>query len=125
MAFNLSTEQYEALITLAKRGVVGQPQEQTRLDLFLQDIEKSNGVTRHFLWVQWQEPSAPLPPGTNFPEVWPPELRKTIELLSRPIAQADVDAVLKKFASEPQTVLVTKDPAGLVGWTPVNDFFIT
>lgn len=125
MDFTLSQEQYEALITLAKAGVAGVPQRQTQLDIFLKDIEKTNGITRYFLWVQWQEASATLPAGTNFPEKWPPELRKPIELISRPIARADVDAVLEKYASEPQTVLVTKDPAGIVGWTELDAFFIT
>lgn len=124
-SFTLSQEQYEALIFLARRGAEGNAQQLTQLDLFLRDIEKSNGVTRYFLWVQWQELSAPLPPGTNFPEKWPKELRKAIELIGRPIARADVDQVLDRYASEPMTVLVTKDPAALVGWTPIDDFFTT
>lgn len=124
MSFTLDQEQYEALISLARKGVGGDPLELTRLDRFLRSIEKANGITRSFLWVQWQELSAPLPPGTKFPEVWPPELRKAIELISRPIAKADVLQVLEKYASEPMTVLVTKDPAALVGWTPINTFFV-
>lgn len=124
-SFTLSQEQYEALIFLARKGVEGSPLDQTRLDQFLRDIEKTNGITRSFLWVQWQELSAPLPPGTNFPEKWPPELRKAIELVGRPVARADVDDVLKRYASEPMSVLVTRDPAALVGWTPIDDFFTT
>jgi len=124
MSFTLDQEQYEALISLARKGVGVDPLELTRLDRFLRSIEKANGITRSFLWVQWQELSAPLPPGTKFPEVWPPELRKAIELISRPIAKTDVLQVLEKYASEPMSVLVTKDPAALVGWTPIDLFFV-
>lgn len=125
MDFTLTQEQYEALIYLARQGATGDPQKQTQLNTFLKDIEKSNGVTRSFLWIQWQEVSAPLPEGTNFPQVWPPELRVAIELVTRPISKADVEKVLANKASEPLSVLVTRDPAGLVGWTPLDDFFVT
>jgi hypothetical protein len=123
--FTLKQEQYEALIFLARLGAGEDPQKLTQLDAFLKDIERSNGIVRSFLWVQWQELSAPLPQGTRFPDRWPPELRKAIELVSRPIAKADVEEVLDKFASEPTNVLVTRDPAALIGWTPIDDFFIT
>lgn len=123
--FTLTQEQYEALIFLARRGAEGDAQKLTQLDIFLRDIERTNGITRSFLMIQWQELSAPLPPGTKFPERWPKELRKNIELVSRPVSKADVDAVLEKYAVEATNILVTKDTAGLVGWTPVDQFFIT
>lgn len=123
--FNLSVEQYEALVFLAKRGAQSDPSLLVQLDQFLRSIEKANGVNRDFLWVQWQELSAPLPQGTRFPESWPAKLRKSIELVTRRIAKVDVEQVLSKYASDPITVLVTRDPAGLVGWTPIDDFFST
>ena len=125
MTFTLSQEQYEALIFLARKGAGTDTAKQVELDIFLKDIEKTNGITRHFLWVQWQEAGASLPAGTNFPEKWPPNLRKAIEIISRPIAKADVEQVLEKYASQPMVVLVTKDPAATTGWTPIDDFFIT
>jgi hypothetical protein len=125
MDFTLTQEQYEALIYLARKGAGTDSAKQVELDIFLKDIEKTNDITRSFLWVQWQEASAPLPAGASFPEKWPPELRKAIELISRPIARADVDQVLEKYASQPTVVMVTKDPAGIAGWTPIDDFFIT
>ena len=64
--------------------------DRVNLDSFLRSIEKANGITRYSLWVQWQDPTAPLPPGTNFPETWPPSLRYHIEFISRPVAQTDV-----------------------------------
>ena len=124
MDFTLTQEQYEALIYMAREGATT-PQKKTELDQFLRLIEKANNITRYFLMIQWQELSAPLPQGTNFPEVWPPKLRKTIELVTRPIAKVDVEEMLKKSASEPTAVLVTRDPAGIVGWTELDDFFVT
>lgn len=123
--FTLTQEQYEALIFLARVGVEGDQGKQVELDRFLRNIEQTNGITRSFLWVQWQEVSAPLPAGTRFPEEWPEKLREAIELVTRPVARADVEAVLEANASEPVSVLVTKDPAGIVGWTTLDDFFIT
>jgi hypothetical protein len=52
-------------------------------------------------------------------------MRRYIELVSRKVAKADVDAVLVAQARNPTSVLVTKDPDATVGWTPVDDFFIT
>lgn len=123
MDITLSQEEYEALIALARRGTSGDSQKTVELDVWLHRIERNNGIVRHFLMVQWQEASAPLPQGTRFPEVWPQKLRKTIEFISRPIAKADVEAVLEKYASEPVEVLVTPDPNGLLGWTPIDSYF--
>lgn len=124
MGFPLSLSQpdYEALVFFAKKGVTTQD-EALRLETFLKDLEKRNGVERYLLWIQWQEASTPLPPTANFPKVWPPELRFRLELISRPITRADVDAVLEKKATNPVTVVVTSDPAALLGWTPLEAWF--
>lgn len=130
MAFtiNVTQEEYEALIALARRGTIqadGSVDEAKAHDLdnWLRRLEQRNGVNRYAVWLQWQEQDEPLPPGTNFPEKWPPEKRHYIALTSRPISKADVDAVLKKKARQPTSVLVTRDPAARVGWTEVNAFF--
>lgn len=120
--FTLSQEQYEALVALARAGAP--TVERTRvLDKFLQDIEASNGVTRSLVWIQWQETDQPLPPSAAFPTVWPPELRYRLELLTRPISKADVLAVVASKAKKPTNILCTRDPAAVLGWTAVNDFF--
>lgn len=126
MPFPLSLNQqdYEALIALSRKGATT-PNGARRLDTFLRSIEKANGVTRYGLWVQWQEQDQPLPPTARFPEKWPPEMRFLIELISRPIARVDVEAVLKQKARKPTNVLVTKDPGALVGWSSLDQFFIT
>lgn len=120
----LSQQDYEALISLSKKGAET-PDELRSLDAFLRGIETKNGVSRYGLWVQWQEQDQPLPPTTRFPEKWPPEMRFFIQLISRPIARADVEAVLKQKARKPVTILVTKDPGGVVGWATLDQFFIT
>jgi hypothetical protein len=130
MNFQLSQEQYEALIALSREGTkmpngTYDLEKSRQLDSFLKIIEKANGVIRSIVWVQWQEADAPLPPGTSFPEKWPPELRRKIELVTRPVARVDVDTLLAAHAKTPMSVLVTKDPAGVLGYQPVDDFFVT
>jgi hypothetical protein len=46
-------------------------------------------------------------------------------MVSRQITRVDVDAVLREHAVNPLSVLVTPDPAGEVGWTPVDAYFVT
>lgn len=130
MTFPLSVSQaeYETLIEFARQGTLdaeGQvlPDRARALQSFLVALEEKNDVHRYFVWVQWQEQNAPLPPSTVFPEKWPPELRSFLALVTRPIARSDVDALLKKKAKNPTNVLVTKDPGATVGWTALDEFF--
>lgn len=125
MPFPLSLQQpdYEALIALARKGATTQDQI-LALDQFLKQIESANGLTRYLILVQYQELDSPVPPTARFPETWPPELRFKIEFISRPVARADVDAALKVKAKNPTSVLCTKDPAGIVGWAPLDSFFL-
>lgn len=121
----VSVQQYSSLVSLARRGVLGDQGATLALETFLRDIEKQNSLERDFVWVQWQEAGAELPPGTRFPETWPPEMRQYIELITRKVSKADVTAVLETHAVNPVNVLVTRDPAGLVGWTTPDALFIT
>jgi hypothetical protein len=124
----LTQESYEALIALARRGTrrhdgsIDQ-NAAVNLDSFLRSIEKANGITRYVLWVQWQDPTAPLPPRTNFPDTWPPNLRYFLEFITRPIALVDVMTVVAQRTPNATNILVTPDPAALLGWTPVANFF--
>jgi hypothetical protein len=126
--FTLTQEEYEALIALAREGTKdddGQVDHDlaVRLDAFLRSIEKNNGIERDAVWVQWQELDEPLPAGTRFPEVWPPEKRVYIELIGRRVAKADVDDVLRQNAKNPTSQMVTSDPGAMYGWTPLSDYF--
>lgn len=125
MDFTLNQEEYESLIKLARAGVGNNAKRLTELEQWLRLIESKNGVSRSFVLVQWQELDSELPPGTRFPAVWPPALRKTIELISRPVARVDVEAVVAQYANTPSDILVTRDPAGLVGWQTLDQFFLT
>lgn len=130
MPFPLSLQQadYETLIEFARRGTLdanGQvkQEEALSLDSWLKDLERRNGVQRYAVWVQWQEQGAALPAGTTFPETWPPAMRFYLALVSRPIARSDVDTMLNMRAISPTNVLVTRDPAAIVGWTEISVFF--
>lgn len=129
MEIKLTQEQYEALLALAQRGTVdpdgSMNQERAlALDAFLKNIEKTNSIVRHSLWVRWQDPNAPLPPGVRFPKTWPPELQYFIQLITRPVAKTDVLKVVSDRTKNAVNIMVTKDPAALLGWTKVDDYFI-
>lgn len=120
----LTQEEYEALINLSRSGAQAQGPDKVReLDAFLQAIERTNGITRSIVWVQWQEVDSPLPPGTDFPDTWPPEQRRKVELITRAVARVDIDQVLQQYARKPENVLCTRDPAGILGYEPIDDFF--
>lgn len=122
MNLTLTQEQYQALIYLARLGSVT-PDQKRVLEKFLKDLEALNGYKRYLLLVQWQELNSPLPAGTDFPAVWPPEMRRTIEREDRPIAKSDVLKEVDTYAKNPTNILVTKDVGGIVGWTKIDDFF--
>ena len=129
MEIKLTQEQYEALVALAQRGAVDPDGSMNQdralsLDAFLKDIEKTNDIVRHSLWVRWQDPTAPLPPGVRFPKTWPPELQYFIQFITRPVAQRDVLKVVNDRTKNALNIMVTKDPAGLLGWTKVDDYFV-
>jgi hypothetical protein len=125
----LTESQYEALVALAREGTRGasgglDSERARRLDAFVRQIERENGIERHALWIQWQEAGESLPRGAVFPRKWPPDRRFYLELVSRPIAKADVLGVLSSKARRPMNVLVTRDPGAEVGWTELDDFFV-
>ena len=122
MHVDLTLEEYEALVSFARAGAAT-PDTLRIINKFLVIIEERNNIHRYFMWVQWQETDYPLPPGARFPDKWPPELRCSLERTDRPIAKADVDKVLASNARRPATILVTTDPAGLLGWTTLDDYF--
>lgn len=126
--FTLTQEQYEALVAFAQKGTYEHDRQVNQekalaLQAFLADIEQANGIQRSSLWIQWQDPAQPLPPGTNFPKTWPPELRFFLQFVSRPICQADVLQVVAQRAPKAVNIMVTPDPAALLGWTPVATYF--
>lgn len=124
MSVTLSQEQYTALISLARAGCAT-PDKIRVFETFLKDIEKTNGIKRYALLIQWQEQDSPLPLTVDFPPIWPPQLRTLLERTDRAIAKADVLKALQDRAKKPTNVLVTRDLGGIVGWTRMEDFFIT
>jgi hypothetical protein len=118
---NLTQEEYAALVSLARKGTANTDQR-VGLDQYLRGIEEREGVKRYLLWVQWQEVGAALPPGTRFPEKWPPELRYLIERFDRPISRTDVTRALELRAKNPLEILVTADPAAVVGWMRLDTY---
>lgn len=128
-SISLTLEQYEALIALARQSTVNadgsiNQQAANVLNAFLASIEQANGITRSSLWIRWQDPTAPLPPGVRFPETWPPTLQFFLQLITRPIAKTDVQTVVNGKTANAVNIMVTPDPAALVGWTQLGSFFV-
>ena len=125
----LTQEAYSALAALARKsifnadGTINQ-EKALLLESFLKEIEKENGVTRYGIWIQWQDPDEAVPPTANFPISWPSEMRYYLEIVTRPISRADVEAVVKQRAPNAVSVMVTPDPAALVGWSTLDSYFI-
>lgn len=120
---NLTTQEFNALITLGRTGVQDDPDKIREFEQFVRNIEQRNGVNRYALLVRWQELNAPLPKLRDFPTVWPKEQQALIERNDRPIAMADVTALLYRSARRPDEVYVTRDLGGIVGWTKADAFF--
>ncbi len=125
-SFTLDQQQYEALIALARAGTFkpnGMPDQPKALslDTFLRSIEEKNNIVRDIVWIQWQELDTPLP-RHDFPEVWPPELRAYVETVTRLVSRADIDEVLKVKARKPTSILFTRDPGAVYGWTEIDKF---
>jgi hypothetical protein len=128
--FHLTQQQYTALIALAQRSTIqpdGSVNEAASQELqnYLREIEEANGITRYSLWIRWQDPTAPLPPGwkSNFPKTWPPNLQFFLQLLTRPLTKADVLAVVDARTPTATNIMVTPDPAALYGWTQLGVYF--
>lgn len=118
---SLSLDEYKALISLAKKD---KSEADLRvIETFLKNIDRRNGLVRYQLRVRWQEPHAVMTPMVTFPQQWPPNQDKLIERTDRSIAKADVMEMLRVYAKEPTNILVTKDYAGILGWTKLDDFF--
>lgn len=121
MNITLTLEEYQALVYFVRAS--SDVEKKRQIEAMLVEIERKNGVTRHMLVVQWQETGHALPPTVRFPDVWPPELRVVVERTDRPLCRADVDKVLETRARRPLNVMVTTDPAGALGWTPIDEYF--
>ena len=109
------------LVALARVGLVGK--NQVPLDQMLARIEKTNGIRRHLLWVQWQEATAVVPVEARFPKNWPENLRTKIEQIGTPITQQQVESTVALHANKPIDILVTPDPNGVLGWSTVEQYF--
>lgn len=111
----LTRAQYDALLALASTTSASEARTLRRT------IDQANGITRYFLYIRWQDVGGKPPARVELGKGWPANQTYQLEL-ERPISRADVDDVLRNNASNPVSVMVTPDPAGVVGWTLVDDY---
>ncbi len=115
----MTLEQYQALSSLALQGA----NNPRGLADMLAEIDKRNTLERYIAVIRWQELDSP-PPGIKYPVEWPPSM--TIILNQpKPISRAFAETSLAAAARRPTNALITKDPAGKVGWSTFDVFFRT
>lgn len=111
----ITRNQYDALLSAALAHNDDQILELKKL------IDKANGITRYILNISWQDIGGQPPARISLGQGWPGSTAFKLEL-ERKISRADVDSVLRTQAANPQIVLVTPDPNGLVGWTEIEEY---
>jgi hypothetical protein len=120
MNITLLSDEYMALVALARKGV----DDTKQLDqVLLLPIEQRNEIKRYVLTVQWQDATAVIPVGSEFPDNWPPSLRIKIEQLNVPITRQQVEDAVALRTNRPVSILVTPDPNGSVGWSTLDQWF--
>jgi hypothetical protein len=118
MSITMTRTEYDALINASQAAVDAGDSNLDVLSL-RNTVDEANGITRYFLLVRWVNAGDNQRPQLG--QTWPPTLEHNIEL-ERPISRADVDQVLADQASNPVTVLVTRDRQGVVGLTALDDY---
>lgn len=122
MNITMTQEQYESLATMASAGAKT-ADGTLAIHEFLRKIESDNGITRFFVNIRWQDARPSKFPVGEFPHSWPPELSGSITRFDRAVAKSDVMDYVNSAGNAPVGVLVTTDPAGIYGWTKLEDFF--
>lgn len=111
------------MVTLAMDACKHSQESAVRFAELVAKINQRNDLNFCTLWVQWTERGQRVPVGASFPDRWPSEWRYRIDLFNRMPTRSDVTEVLTRRSSRPVDVLVTYDPAALVGWTQLDVLF--
>lgn len=111
------------MVTLAMDACKRSQEHAVRFAELVAKINQRNELNFCTLWVQWTERGQPLPIEASFPMRWPAEWRYRLDLFNRTPTRRDVVEILSRQASRPVDVLVTYDPAALVGWSRLDVLF--
>lgn len=117
MALTITRTQYESLLAAARGDSL------VNVDQLQDAVDAANSIRRYQLLIRWQEVGGStarrfsILDGSN----WPPS-QEFLLIQDRAIAREDVDEVLRTQATNPVDVLVTTDPAGVVGLTELNAY---
>ncbi len=106
----LDEDQLRALTAWARLGASEDGQLAAYWPL-LKRIYAQNSLKLYLLTVRYEP----------IPETRPPMITRVVEL-SRPPVRADIDELLRGETYRAESVLVTADPEGLVGWCDLDHF---
>lgn len=115
MPITMSRAEYDALIAA---GLADDTTEIKRLQTI---IDGANSIIRYRLQIRWQDIGGSRPTHIQLGLGWPTDQSFLLEL-ERPIARADVDIVTSTQAQNPVSIMVTRDPEGIVAWTLVDSY---
>jgi hypothetical protein len=113
MPISMSRANYETLLTAALAGNAAAANEVSTV------VDRENSIRRYVLHVRWINVGGQGPSRVELGRGWPPESTYVIRAES-PISRLQVDEVLAQNATNPISVMVTRDPNGVVGWTEVD-----
>lgn len=110
----MSRANYETLLTAATASNAAAAAEVAAV------VDRENGVRRYLLHIRWINVGGQIPSRVELGLVWPATSTYTLRKEDTPISRLEVDEVLAANATNPVSVMVTKDPNGEVGWTELD-----
>jgi len=87
---------------------------------FLEGLERTNSITRYFLYVRWRDRARPV---FENRDDWPPTMTTTLARYTSPWTYEDVIAAVAAYTSNYFSIQVTEDRTGTVGWTDLDTHF--
>lgn len=122
MSVTVTDDEWNQLVGLAQQSLSGESLRELASQLI--EIERRNEIRRYQLLVRWTEVGVPLPASTTFPTTWPASYQAVLRKINVPITRAEVEQCVSDRARHAVgAVLVTDDPAGIIGWSDLDTYF--
>lgn len=107
------------LVLLVSRVQATDPLKSQEVEQLWAEIDRQNSIQTYVAWVRWRDANAAPPRMSEPPASWPPQYQAQITLAVPITKQYLVDFVAARTPN-PAGIWITRDPAGLVGWTSAS-----